>query len=138
MDASIYEQEQVTVRLYANGVDTGRTITLTLKNGWRGVFRGLPYEDADGNVIVYSVEEVINKDMWIVSYSEMTTTGGSPPNYSTTITNTYRTGGPILPTTGSAERLMYIVCGTSILLGTLIYGFWLRCKEERRRKSPPF
>lgn len=138
MDASIYEQEQVTVRLYANGVDTGRTITLTLKNGWRGGFRGLPYEDADGNVIVYSVEEVINKDMWIVSYSEMTTTGGSPPNYSTTITNTYRTGGPILPTTGSAERLMYIVCGTSILLGTLIYGFWLRCKEERRRKSPPF
>ncbi len=135
MDSSVYEKEQVTVWLYANGVDTGRTVTLNLKNGWRAVFKGLPYEDSDGKVISYSVEEVQTRDNWAVSYGDMTVTGGSPPNYSTTITNTYRTGGPVLPTTGSAGRLMYIFCGTGILLGTLIYGFWFRRKAERRQKK---
>ena len=62
MDESIYQQQQVTLRLFANGSDTGRTLTLDLKNGWQGAFRGLPYEDADGNVIEYTVREVQIRD----------------------------------------------------------------------------
>jgi len=111
MDATAYEKFQITVKLFANGADTGRTVTLTLKNGWTAVFRGLPYEDADGVPIVYTVQEVHPPDRWSVSYGDVRPTGGSPPNYSVTITNTYIVGGPLLPTTGSPARLLYTLFG---------------------------
>ena len=132
MDDSIYQQLQITVRLFANGVDTGRTVTLNLKNGWTSVFRGLPYTDTDGNVISYTVKEVLTSNNWTVTYGDIISTGSSPPNYSVTVTNTYRTGGPVLPSTGSSARLMYILCGSAIMLGSLIYGIWLRRRYERR------
>lgn len=135
MDKTAYEQEKVTVQLYANGVFTGRTVVLTLKNGWQDVFRGLPYTDADGNVIEYTVREVKFANNWNVSYSEITASGGSPPTYSVTVTNTYYTGGPILPTTGSFARLLFILCGAGIMLCALIYGIWYRCSRERRSKA---
>lgn len=132
MNASVYEKEQVTLHLIADGVFTGRTVTLTLKNGWQAVFQGLPYTDESGKVIDYTVIEVNGKSRWIVSYGDVTTIGGSPPNYSVTVTNTYRVGGPQLPTTGSSARMMYMLCGAGIMLGTLIYGIWFRRKLERR------
>lgn len=131
MDNSIYEKEQVTVRLFANGTDTGRTLTLNLKNGWQGAFRGLPYEDADGNVILYSVKEVQIRDKWIVSYGELHSTSSSPPNYTVTVTNTYRTGGPVLPTTGSSARMTYMLCGLGIMLVPIIYILLFRRRRER-------
>jgi len=134
MNSSVYEQEQITVRLLANGVDTGRSVTLNLKNGWTAVFRGLPYVDSNGDVITYTVKEVETGGKWFVTYGEVISTGGSPPNYSTEITNTCYTGGPVLPTTGSAARIMYMLCGTSIMLGTLIYSICYRRKLERRVK----
>jgi len=134
MDAAVYEKEQVTVKLLANGADTGRTVTLTLKNGWGGVFRGLPYEDGDGTPIVYTVEEVWKSDQWIVGYGEVVPTGGSPPTYATTVTNTYRVGGPLLPTTGSPARLLYTVCGATLMLASFAVGVGLRRKRERRRE----
>ncbi len=134
MNSGVYEQEQITVRLYANGTDTGRSITLNLKNGWQGVFRGLPYEDADGTVIIYTVKEVHTGNKWSVKYGDIIATGSSPPNYSVTVTNTYRTGGPLLPTTGSSARIMYMLCGTGIMLGSLIYGIRFRRKRERRER----
>ena len=131
---TVHEQAQVTVKLLADGKDTGRTVTLSLKNGWHSTFQGLPYEDEDGNVIVYTVEEVWKSKDWIPSYGEITTSGGSPPRYSTEITNRYRlgTGGPMLPSTGTAGRMMYILCGSSIMLGSLVYGIVSRRKRERR------
>ena len=134
MNVSVYEKEQVTVKLYANGVDTGRTVTLTLKNGWQDTFRGLPYESADGVPIVYTVKEVRTSDRWVISYGDVVPTGGSPPNYSVTVTNTYRVGGPLLPTTGSPARLLYTVCGIVLMLIPLVVGFGLRRKRERRRE----
>ncbi|MBE6686191.1 MAG: Cna B-type domain-containing protein [Ruminococcaceae bacterium] len=134
MDTSVYEKEQITVRLYANGVDTGRTVTLSLKNAWTASFKGLPYEDSEGNAIVYSLQEVINGDKWIVSYGEMTASGASPPVYSSTITNTYRTGGPMLPATGTPSRILYILCGSAIMLCPVIYMLSFRRKRERRRE----
>lgn len=134
MDASVYEKEQVTIKLLANGIDTGRTVTLTLKNGWSDAFRGLPYADSEGNVIVYTVKEAKVTDTWIVRYGEVVPSSGAPPNYSTTVTNTYRVGGPLLPTTGSPARLLFTVCGLTLMLIPLIVGFGLRRKRERRRE----
>ena len=51
--------ESITVKLYRNnGEDTGRTITLSEENGWKGSFTGLDRSDEDGNPILYYVEEV--------------------------------------------------------------------------------
>ena len=133
-DSSLYQEFAVTVRLLANGIPTGRSVTLTLKNNWEGSFLGLPYTDENGNVIQYSVSEVWEKESWNTSYGAITTSGGSPPTYSTVITNTYYPGGPELPSTGSASRLLYTLCGTGIMLGSLVYGIVSRCKRERRFK----
>ena len=133
-DATLYQEFVVTVRLFANGVDSGRSITLSLKNNWQGVFQGLPYKGDDGNVIVYTVDEVWEKVRWTTTYGEILTTNGSPPTYSTVITNTYHPGGPELPSTGSPARLMYVLCGSVIILGTLVYGIGSRRKRERRMK----
>ena len=134
LDSGIYEREQVTVKLLANGLDTGRSVTLSLKNNWSSVFRGLPYGDENGNPISYTVQETWSRDHWEVTYGEIIATDGSIPQYSTTVTNTYYLGGPILPNTGSHSRDMYILYGAGILLATLVYGFGARRKRERRLK----
>ena len=130
--ASVYEEFAVTVRLLANGTDTGRTLTLTLKNNWEGSFLGLPYKDSSGNVITYSVTENWSKSKWSTHYGPITSSGASPPTYNTVITNTYHPGGPELPSTGSAARLHYILCGSGLMLGSLVYGIGSRRKRERR------
>jgi len=124
----------VKVRLYANGVATGRTLTLNLRNNWQGVFQGLPLKDGNGQTINYSVKEVWDKEKWSTSYGEVEAVGGSPPTYSVVITNTYHPGGPELPSTGSPAQLICILCGFGIMLSTLIYGIGLRRKRERRMK----
>ena len=134
MESSVYEREQVTVKLFANGEDTGRTATLSLKNGWSVSFKGLPYKDGEGKVISYTVKEIWVSEDWIPEYGEIFASNESVPNYSTTITNTYRTGGPELPSTGSASRLFYILGGLSIMLSSLTYGIGSRRKRERRVK----
>jgi len=133
-DKTLYQEFAVTVRLYANGVDTGRTLTLNLRNNWQGVFQGLPLKDGNGQTINYSVKEVWDKEKWSTSYGEVEAVGGSPPTYSVVITNTYHPGGPELPSTGSPAQLICILCGFGIMLSTLIYGIGLRRKRERRMK----
>ena len=132
--SSLYQEFAVTVRLYANGVNTGRTVTLNLKNNWQASFLGLPYKDQAGNVIQYTVEEIWSEDFWTTANSGVISSGGSPPIYSSVITNSYHPGGPELPSTGSAARLMYVLCGAGIMLGTLVYGIQSRRKRERRMK----
>ena len=131
-DVTLYHEYAVTVRLLANGTNTGRSITLNLKNGWQGSFLGLPYKDDNGNVIQYTVVEVWGQPNWSTEYGGIQSSGGSPPTYSTVITNIYHPGGPMLPSTGSAARLIYILCGFGIILGTLVYGIGSRRKRERR------
>lgn len=130
---ALYQQELVTVKLLANGEDTGRTVTLLLRNNWTDTFRGLPYKDESGNVIVYSVEEVWKKFPWTVAYGDIVTIEGTIPTYSTTITNTYLSPGLALPSTGSFARLGYIYCGGGIMLASLITAIRLRRKRERRK-----
>ena len=132
--SSVYQEYAVTVRLLANGIYTGRTVTLNLKNGWEGTFLGLPYADEKGTVIQYTVDEVWEKEKWSTVYGEIRTVGGSPPTYSVVITNTYHPGGPELPATGTAARSIYQLCGLGLMLGALVYGIGSRRKRERRMK----
>ena len=123
------------MKLLANGRDSGRTVTLNLKNHWTATFQGLPYTDSNGNVITYTVRESWETPDWVPYYGEVTTSGGDPPTYSTTITNQYRwgMGGPELPSTGTSARMMYTLCGCGIMLGSLVYGIVSRRRRERRK-----
>lgn len=50
--------DSVTIRLFADGEDTGRTLVLNAGNNWTGGFYDLPYYQADGTTVVeYTVEE---------------------------------------------------------------------------------
>ena len=49
--------ESITVSLYADGVDTGRTLVLDKENNWQGAFAHIPYTTPDGTKIRYSVRE---------------------------------------------------------------------------------
>ena len=132
-DDGRHDSYKVTVDLLANGSPTGRTVTLSLKNDWQDTFRGLPYTDADGKVIDYTVEERWDNDDWVTRYGSVhASLGGDPPTYSTTITNEYRwgSGGPELPSTGTMGRTLYQLCGGSIMLLTLACAIVLRRKRE--------
>ncbi|WP_294186055.1 Cna B-type domain-containing protein [uncultured Clostridium sp.] len=48
--------ESVTIRLYANEKDTGKTLILNKDNSWQGIFDKLPFVDNSG-IINYSVKE---------------------------------------------------------------------------------
>ena len=135
--SGLHDRFQVTVELLANGKGTGRTVTLSLKNNWRSSFQGLPYEDSAGNVISYTVEEIWKNEEWLPTYGPVTSsTAGSNTVYSTTITNLYYRvmDTPILPSTGTAARMIFVLVGSSIMLTTLVIGFAARRKRERRMK----
>ena len=129
-----HEKEKVTLELLANGVPTGRTVTLTLKNGWTDTFRGLPYTDDEGNLIYYSVEERWESISWTPRYGVVTSSGGTTPTYSTTVTNVYLPGNAVmLPSTGYAGRMLYQLVGGSTMLLSGIGWLILRRRQEGGR-----
>ena len=131
--AAEYETLRVTVQLVADGKDTGRTVTLDMQNGWTDTFRGLPYVNGDGSVVVYTVEEVPVGDNWTPSVSVQTLNTGQTPTYAVTVTNTYRNmQSAELPATGSPAR-MYLVAGGGMLMAIALFmGIAERRKRERR------
>ena len=132
VDESYFEKEQVTIRLYANGVDTGRTETVSLKSNWTAVFNGLPYVDDAGNPISYTVKETWETIDWIPSYGPVTVVAGSTPTYETTVTNTYRwTGNFELPSTGGIGYPLLILCGLILISAPLVYGLSLRRRYRK-------
>ncbi len=138
--AASYEQSQVTVKLLANGKETGRTVTLNLKNGWTDTFWGLPYKDNSGEVIKYTVEESWETEDWLPEYGKVIEVKetGQLPTYETTVTNAYRWGhGYELPSTGGIGRKVWILSGFIIMIGALVFGCILRRKRERRLKEKP-
>ncbi|KZE38917.1 hypothetical protein AV656_08430 [Bhargavaea cecembensis] len=50
--------ESVTIRLFANGTDSGKTLTLDPKNNWTGSFTVNKFHDKTGEPIAYTVKEV--------------------------------------------------------------------------------
>ena len=49
--------DSVTVKLYANGSDTGKSVSLSEDNSWQGEFSMIPYADEAGNHINYTIRE---------------------------------------------------------------------------------
>lgn len=62
---------EITVKLIADGKDTGKTLTLSKSGKWSGSFTNLP-KNADGKAIVYTVEEVEVKGYTYVVKGNMT------------------------------------------------------------------
>ena len=57
-DLADHSKDEVIVRLYADGRDTGRFVALNSQNDWKNSFDGLPYYAEDGvTPIVYTVKE---------------------------------------------------------------------------------
>ena len=76
--------EKATVRLLADGKDTGESAELSKSNSWKGSFEGLPKYSKSGSVIDYAVAEVPVK-----GYSSKVT-GDAERGF--TVTNTVKTG----------------------------------------------
>ena len=74
------EKEQVTVKLLADGQDTGKTLELNRQQNWMGSFTNLDSIKDDGTEIHYSIEEVT-----IAGYQSVIT-GDAKTGF--TITNT--------------------------------------------------
>jgi LPXTG-motif cell wall-anchored protein len=106
-------------------VDTGRTETLDLQSNWQAIFQGLPYQDANGNVYQYKIEEVENPD-WIPAYGQITKISGTN-NWQVTLTNHYRwTDAFELPSTGGIGSPLYILIGLILISAPFVYGFRMR------------
>ena len=88
--------DSITVQLYttdANGENltavTGKTLTLTAKNSWKGTFADLPQFNKDGSAIYYTVAEINASDRY-------TSTVAKDNNGNFTITNTLKTGDLVI------------------------------------------
>ena len=79
----------VTVHLLADGVDTGKTLTLDEAGNWKGSFDGLRKYKADGTEIVYTVKE---DD--VANYTNVIT-GDIASGFTITNTNTEKVNVPV-------------------------------------------
>lgn len=70
-----HANHSVTVKLIADGEDTGRTLTLDRSNSWKGTFDGLAYYNSDGSEVIYSVEEMPVSG-YLPEYSALTVNEG--------------------------------------------------------------
>jgi hypothetical protein len=75
-----------TFALYADGADTGQTLTITADDGWTGSFDGLD-KYANGNEIAYTVSETAMGGVDSSDYST-TVSGDASDGYVVTNTNT--------------------------------------------------
>jgi len=129
-----YDQARVTMKLLANGRDTGRTVTLSYQNDWTATFENLPYKDAAGNVIAYSVEESWKTDDWTPRYGEVIEKWDG--TYETTVTNIYNWGNGVeLPSTGGSGQIIWVLGGFVMMTGSLVCGYLLRRRRERRAEE---
>lgn len=76
--------EKATVRLLADGKDTGDSIELSKSNNWKGSFEGLPKYSESGSEVRYTVAEVP-----VEGYSSKVT---GDAEHGFTVTNTVKTG----------------------------------------------
>jgi fibro-slime domain-containing protein len=128
----LYEKAVVTVRLFSNGKDTGRTETISLKTNWMAEFTGLPYRDEFGEPNVYTVVEEWDSKDWNSSYGEVTATEGEIPTYEVTVINTYRwANAKELPATGGIGYPIFMLCGLILTFAPLVYGLRLRHKYRK-------
>ena len=87
-DREYLRPAEITVKLLADGVDTGKTLKLSADNGWKGSFNDLNVTK-DGQAITYTIEEAA------VDGYRTTITGDAATGF--VITNTYPTTPPPTP-----------------------------------------
>ena len=76
--AENHTADKVVIRLFADGVFTGRTVILSADNGWKDGFYDLPYHKADGTTVIqYTVDEVPITG-YIPTYSDPAVLPGLP------------------------------------------------------------
>lgn len=68
-DAMGHRPNAVTIKLLANGVDTGKSVTLPQNNSWTYTFTDLAALDNNRNLINYSAQEVLTSNLYTASYS---------------------------------------------------------------------
>ena len=135
-NTSLYEKAQVTFRLLANNVDTGRIETVSLKNNWTATFSGLPYYDENGSPITYTVVETWDNRDWLPVYGEIKTISGRNPTYETSVTNRYRWIDAFeLPSTGGIGYPILILCGLPLVVAPLVYGLSLRRRHRKEARE---
>ena len=114
-DADKLRPGSVTVRLLADGVDTGKTLTLRAADGWTGSFAGLDVYRDHGTAIVYTVEQnAIDRYTTAV-------TGSIDSGF--TITNTHASK---LSNTGASITLPAHLSATSLLLAAALTAALLK------------
>ena len=126
-----YEEVGVKMELLENGLESGLTATLNLRNGWTYTFTQLPKFDSNGNEIAYTVREVDLHEVWRVEYGAVQSIDGSETAYETTVTNIYRETVE-LPSTGRRGAGGYIVLGLLIIFSSLGWYCGKRRKRGRR------
>ncbi|WP_315898243.1 Cna B-type domain-containing protein, partial [Berryella wangjianweii] len=85
---------EVTVRLLADGADTGRELRLSEANGWKGAFEDLPKHRADGGEIAYTVTEAEVSGVDGSKY-DTKVEGDALGGFTITNTNTEKTRVPV-------------------------------------------
>ncbi|MGI6462037.1 MAG: Cna B-type domain-containing protein [Candidatus Scatomorpha sp.] len=119
--------DSVTLRLYANGKDSGIKLEITKAGGWKGTFTGLD-EYKDGKKIVYTVRE--NP----VQYYKYAVKGDAAKGF--TVTNTYRPYVNVyVPKMGDASNLQ-LYAGICLLAAAGLASLMLwKYLEKERAKS---
>lgn len=160
-DSNGIRPDSVTVRLLANGEDTGKSLVLNEENSWTASFEDLPKKDLEGNTIEYSVSEddvsgysatiVAGDDGGFTVTNSLTpndetpitppddnpqdetpvTPDSSNPQDETPITTTASTPSDEYPTTGDAGNISLALVGLVAGLGTI--GLVLRKKRKTAR-----
>ena len=115
----------VTIHLYADGEDTGKSLTLTAAGHWKGAFTGLDKYSA-GRAIAYYITE----DR--VPHYRLPVIGGSALN-GFTVTNSYRYSD-YSPQTGDHTPLLPWF-GVLLLSGLALAGDAVVWKHRRRKEE---
>lgn len=121
-DADRLRPQSVTVRLLADGVDTGKTLTLDAASGWKGSFANLGMNRDQGVAVVYTVEQEP-----IAGY-ETQVLGASVFDF--TITNTHEVKMAVAQTSDTTDLTGYFAAfAAAALLGT---GAVLLTKRKKK------
>lgn len=109
----------VTIRLLANGEETGKTLTLSAENGWKGTFSRLNKTDSRGNAITYTVAETP------VAGFATTVTGSMENGF--TVTNAKDAPKP----SDTPATVQFAVTAEKTLDGRPVTGFAFQLKDEQ-------
>lgn len=122
-----YLHEQVSLKLFADGKDTNRTVIVNAKNNWTAEFNGLPYKNEDGTVIKYSIVEDWEHPDWTPNYGDVMVIPGESDTYEVIVTNVYNWGnGYELPSTHTNTGLTMVLGGLAIALITVVSVYFWR------------